>query len=91
MVWSRETWKEKRRAGRRRFVTRQTLLGIAFMVPALLVIVFLLPALFWGEPLPSLGRFIRVALLALAMIGVGWWASSRYLWRDMERRYPDLE
>lgn len=91
MVWSRETWKEKRRVGRKRFVTRQTLVGIAFMVPALLAIQFLPPALFWGEGWPSLGMFIRATLIVLAIIAVGWWASSRYLWWDMERRYPDLE
>lgn len=85
MTWSRETWAQKREVGRKRFVRRT---AIEWYIPMFLVLtaLSLVP---YGDDL-TLGRVLWVLLVMVTLLPLGAWALGRFLWWDMERRYPDL-
>jgi hypothetical protein len=84
MTWSREVWREKRKVGRRRFIRKA---AVGWYVPTFIALMVIMLAPFRGL---TWGRVAWTLLVMVTALPLGAWLLGRFLWWDMERRYPDL-
>jgi hypothetical protein len=79
----REVWK----AGRDRFIRRETRTWLAYMIPTIAAIVLLLPPLLGEQGYLTIRRVVWVLVVVPVVLGLLSRPLAVFRWRAMERRY----